>query len=168
MLLPLLLLAATATWQDHADPVCTADARWAVSGPQTVSRAAPVRTLTLFSAIPQPSCLPGRLDLTAAFFDANDELICSGTITGLVTYQQGPAAVTALEFRPLSVIDFVRWRNQPRETAARQRLDCTTADGTGTIQPSELERAASLWLYATITTSYRGMATADVRLTFKP
>ena len=166
LFLPLLMLVSTL--QDaHADPVCRADVRWAVTEPQVVSRSGPARIVSLFSAVGQNACFPASISLTAEFADFNDELICSGIIPG-VADQEGSPQLTALEVRAGALPDFVRLRNGRNRTQLAKSLVCMNAEGTAMVQPADLERATVLRLFATITTRYGGLVTSELRLAIQP
>jgi len=165
-LLPAVLLAFAL--QDHADPLCTADIRWAVTGPQSISRGGMARALSFFSAVGQSACEPSELQLTVAYFDAAEELICSGVIDEPAT-QRSRTQMTTLELKVANMIEFVRWRNGPAATSSRpKQLECRNADGTALVQPADLERASWIRLYATVRTRFSGLATAELRLAIQP
>lgn len=166
MLLELVLVASAL--QDRApDPVCLADVRWAVETVQTVSRAIPTRSFALFSAVGNPSVCGGQLTISAAYFDAADELICAGHVSQVAVQRDVPQ-ITHLEFRPTNLTEFVRWRNGARAPLRALPLTCTNAEGTTETQLGELDRAASLRVYATLFTRFGGMATAELRMLLRP
>jgi hypothetical protein len=166
-LVPVLSLAG-GVQEPRSDPACSPDIRWAMTAPLPLARApATSRTLTLFSAIAQ-GCETGEIRLTAAYFDSNDELVCSGVVAS-VARQGTPTQTTVIDLRALSLAEWVRWRNGPSAVALRPKaLECVNAEGTGPIQPTELDRAASMRLYATILTRDRGLATAELRFLIQP
>ncbi len=170
MLWPIMLLAAASAVQDvRPDPVCRTDVRWTTSTPQAaeISRSAPSQTLTVFSAIGQTACQPADLHLTAAYFDGNDDLICSGTLA--IAEQQTLLQTTAIELHVMNLTQFARWRNGPQKTTSHfAPLVCTNADNTAAAQPVDLERAVSMRLYATVIARYGGLATADLRVLLRP
>lgn len=165
-LLSVVLLALAL--QEHADPVCAADARWAVTGPQSISRGAPARALSVFTAMGQPACEPADLRLTVAYFDASEELICSGIVEAAAA-QRARTQMTTFELKIGNLLEFVRWRNGPASMSTRPKsLDCRNADGTALVQPAELDRAASLRVYATVNSRYGALASAELRLVIQP
>jgi hypothetical protein len=171
MLLPLLLLLSTAPMQDRApDPTCSADIRWIVGDPAQVAAlpAAPLMFgLSLFSAAGRPACHPAELRMTAAYFDAANELVCSGVVARAALLRE-PTQITNLEISPTNLFEFVRWRNGPAAASERpQRLQCFTPDGVGEIQQGAFERAISLRLYATIVARTGGIATDELRLALR-
>ncbi len=190
MTLPLLLLAAlagsapvysmavpaastrsAAPAQDGppTPPPCTADIRWTHDTQLNVSRAG-ARTLTLYTAVSHRNsvCLPARIELSASFFDAADDLVCSGTIA-LAIDQAANVQYTVLELRPGNVYEFARWRNGPRLNAAQwARLTCLTPDGQTEIQPADTERARSVRVHATVLPRQNGLATAELRMLLQP
>jgi hypothetical protein len=168
-LAPLMSLSLLAGVQDvRSDPACSADIRWAVTAPLALARAPAVsRGLTLFTAVAQ-GCEPAEIRLTVAYFDASDELVCSGAVLG-VARQDAATQTTVLELRATNLAEWVRWRNGPRAIALRPKaLQCMNADATGAVQATELERASSMRLYATILTRDRGLATAELWLVIQP
>lgn len=169
MLMPLVLFAALAVQDRAPDPPCVADIRWLHDAQLDVSRTTPGRPLTLFSTVSRgPSCFPATIHLSAAYFDGNDGIVCTGTIA-LVIPQRAMAQYTNLEIRPGNIYELVRWRNGPHTTTPRwERLDCTSPDGQSGIQPGDIDRATSLRLHATILSGASGVATADLRVTLRP
>ena len=164
------LLALLALGQDvKVDPVCTADARWAAITPAIVSRSAPLRSFTLFTTVSQPSvCGAAEILLTAAYFDPSDRLVCSGVIRGSAL-QTTATQVTALEVRATNPLEFVRWRNGPDATSSHfKRLDCTNGDGTALVQPTDLESAVTMRLYATVLARFGGISTAELQIVLQP
>ncbi len=169
MMLPLLMVAALLQ-NERPDPVCSAEIRWAVDGPQTMSRAVPQRTFGLFSAVGRAgsgTCLPAEIQLTVTYFDTNDEVVCSGVIASIATVQDH-AQMTLLELKPTNLFELVRWRNHPREPVRPVRLPCVNPDGTALIQPGEIDRAASVRVDASILPRYGGVATSELRLAILP
>lgn len=170
MLLPLLLFFTATPMQDRApDPVCSADVRWMVHDrSQTAPLHAPPPSLifrfSLFSAVGRPACLPAPLQLTAAYFDAANELVCSG-IVAPTALQREHTQITNLEINPTNLFEFVRWRNGPAAASERpQRLQCFTPDGVGEIQHGQFVRATTVRLYATVVTQTGGIATDELRM----
>ena len=168
VMMPLLALLAVGQ-EVKVDPVCTADARWAAASPVTVSRSAPLRSFTLFTTVSQPSaCAAAEILLTAAYFDVSDRLICSGLVKD-IAHQNTATQVTALEVRATNTLEFVRWRNGPEATSSHfKRLDCTNGDGTALVQPTELESAVTLRLYATVLARFGGVSTAELQVVLQP
>jgi hypothetical protein len=166
VLLPLMMLVSTLQDQ-KPDPICTADVRWAIAEPLSQGQPGLMKPTSLFSAVGQPSCLPASIRLTVAYFDAREELVCSGVVTN-VAEQRSLTQMTTLELRVTNLAEFVRWRNGPAATTAQSKaLDCLNADGTAVAQPAELDRAVSLHVYATVTSRYGGLATAELRLALR-
>lgn len=175
MLLSVLLAAALAPsvsqqqQEVRADPVCSAEVRWAVSGPQATGRAqTDTRTFTLFSAVAQPSCLPAEIRLTVGYFDAASELVCGGTVTN-IALQQDATQLTTLQFQLTNLSEWVRWRSGPHDVSLQTRsLSCLNFDGTGPVAQAALDRAVSMRLYVTILSGFRGMATDELQIAIAP
>jgi hypothetical protein len=167
MLMPLLMLAAAL--QKDPDPVCTADARWASLPQQAVNRTDPKLTVTLFTAVSRPGqCFPAEIRLTVTYFNANDQIICSGVVEG-AAFQGNNTQITNLEIRPLSLLEFVRWTNGSREQALRfKRLSCKLPDGLSEAQSAEMDQAVSLRIYATVIAPWAGLATSEMSLRLLP
>jgi hypothetical protein len=169
MLMPMLVLAVAL--QGPTDPTCSAEVLWTTGDqPLTASRSAPWRTLTLFSAVSQPTsrCLPADIRLTASYFDANDDLLCSGIVESAAR-QTALTQTTTFELRLTNPFEFVRWRSGPRNIALRWLpFECSRPDGTGDVTQGELDRASSVRLYATALPLNGGLATAMVRVTLTP
>jgi hypothetical protein len=147
------------------DPQCTAEIRWANSTQLGTQRNVP-RPVSLFTAVShgRGGCLPAEIRLTATYFDANDDVVCSGTIED-VGRQHDNAQIMNLEVRPGNLFEFARWRNGPRDIALRwKRLHCFSADGQSEVQPAELDRAMTLRLNATVLPAYNGVASAELRM----
>ncbi len=169
MFMPMLALALAL--QGPTDPTCSAEVLWTVGEkPLTASRSAPWRTLTLFSSVSLPAarCLPAEVRLTASYFDANDDLLCSGTVEDAA--RQGVSTqTTTFEVRLTNPFEFVRWRSGPRATALRWLpFDCSRPDGTGDVTQGELDRATSVRLYATVLPPNGGAATGMLQIILTP
>lgn len=155
--------------QDKSPPAattqCTAEIRFTSAKSQaTISD---LLNANLFSSVSQPgSCLPAEIRITASFFDAEENLICSGVVEGVVT-QTSNVQSSNLEFRPFNSLEFVRWRNGPRPTAVRpKRLFCMNVDGLAEAPVGDLERATSMRIHATVLPKAGGVSTAEYRVTF--
>jgi hypothetical protein len=102
------------------------------------------------------------------YFDANDDLICSGVVPEVA--RQGSATQsTTLELRFNNPFEFARWRSGPRAVALRWLpFQCTRPDGTGDAAQGELERAVAVRLYATVLPSGSGVASQVLRVQLIP
>src|SRR5262245_44516239 len=66
--------------------------------------------LNVFSTVSKPAaCLPAELRLMAAFYDADQNLICSGVIESIAS-QSNNTQSSDFEVRPFNVVEFVRLR----------------------------------------------------------
>jgi hypothetical protein len=150
--------------QDAPDPPpCTADIRWLNDTQQNLPRAV-TRPLTLLTAVGR--FCGGTTSLSAVFFDANDDVVCSGQVD-LTIPRSGP--YTHLEVRPGNVYEFLRWRNGPRTTNQQwARLACATPDGQTEAQPTDIDRARSLRLHATLVPVRGGVSVAELRILLLP
>lgn len=167
MLMPLVLFAALAAPERAPDPPCVDAIRWMNDAQLNISRTTQARPLTLFSTVSR-DCLPAAIHLSAAYFDGNDDIVCSGTIA-LVIPQRTSVQYTNLEIRPGNIYELVRWRNGPSTPTPRwERLDCTSPNGQSAVQPGDIDRATSLRLHATILSGSSGVATADLHVTLLP
>jgi hypothetical protein len=121
--------------------------------------------LNLFSTVSQPagSCLPAEIRLMAAFYDADQDLICSGIIEA-AGMQSNHVQSTNFEVWPFNLVEFVRLRiptNPPPK-----RLFCMNPEGNIEVAKTDILRAASLRLRATILPKGGGVATSEIRMTF--
>src|SRR3989442_1211796 len=92
---------------------------------------------------PAGTCLPAEIRLMAAFYDAEQNLICSGIIESIAV-QNTNSQSTNIELRPLNMVEFVRQRlatNPPPK-----RLFCMNPEGNVEVAPTEIARATSLRL----------------------
>lgn len=147
-------------------PPCSTEIRF--TNPKPSVSTDEMINVNLFSSVSQPSssCLPAEIRLTASFYDAHENLICSGVIENVVT-QTVNVQSSNLEIRPFNSLEFVRWRNGPRPTAVRpKRLFCMNLDGLAEIPVGDLERAAALRLHATVLAKSGGVSTAEYRANF--
>jgi hypothetical protein len=144
-----------------AQSVCSAEILF--TNPRTNAGPADVLSLNLFSAVSRPAnCLPAQINLTATFFDADGNFVCSGTIVG-VADQSVNSQSTNLEVRPLNFQEFVKLRT-PRRPMAK-RLFCMNIEGSAEVQPYEVVSAAVfLQLRATILPMSGGLATTESRI----
>lgn len=170
MLIPLLVLSAlTPLVQDNTPPPCTAQIAWVPDNQMTVSRVS-TRPLTLLGTISSPRgwCLPASIQVSAVYFDRNDNVVCSG-LAELGLSQTEHVQYTNLEIRPGNIYEFARWRNGPRAGATTwHKLPCMSPDGQTEVQPGELERATSLRLHATVLPGQNGIASAGIRMVLSP
>ena len=122
--------------------------------------------LNVVSTVSQPvaRCLPASVWVTASYLDADGELICSGTVRDIAR-QNTPTGSVSLELRPWSLVNFVRWLNEPpRTNSGPQRLACFTPDGQIELTTFPAGGVASLWVRFSLFPSGGGLATADFRM----
>lgn len=145
-----------------AQNVCPAEIEFTNPRP-TVSNG--VLELNLFTTVSKPAsnCLPAEIRLMAAFYDEEQNLVCSGVIESIAT-QNSNSQSTNIEVRPLNMVEFAKLRlasNPPPK-----RLFCMNPEGNVEVAPTELARAKSLRLRATILPKAGGVATSEVRINF--
>ncbi len=119
--------------------------------------------LNLFSTVSLPSgtCLPAEIRLSASFYDADQNLVCSGIIENF-SQQNASVQNTNLELRPGNIVEFVRLRLPQRP--APKRLVCMNPEGNIEVPPIEIIKAVSLRLRATILPKGGGVATSEARM----
>lgn len=169
MLLLWLLLAGPLVQDDATGGACWADARWLPSNSRTVNRSVEQHPFSLFTAVGgPPSCSPASIRLTVAYFASDGSILCSGVLDNVAPLRE-ETQVTSLLFNVANHFELVRWRNGPREIAVRPLpLACVNADGIAETQPSELARAASMRILATVVAGQQGSsATAELDLTLR-
>jgi len=121
-------------------------------------------TVNLFSAVSKPAgCLPAEIRLMAAFYDADQNIVCSGVIESLAI-QNSHVQSTNFEIRPLNFVEFARLKTSTN--IAPKRLFCINPDTDVEIAPPDMTRASSLRLRVTILPRSGGLATAEIRVTF--
>jgi hypothetical protein len=148
-----------------AIPACSADLRW-ISGGE--AREVPagdsvMLRLNLFGVVSAPSsCLPAPLQLTATYLDSSGNLVCTGTVSGVVR-QNSPTANIYLVVRPWNLTQFVSWENGPPATRGRPDfLRCLNPDGLAEVPAANLERVRSLRIWLTLMPPRGGLATLEL------
>lgn len=121
--------------------------------------------LSLLSTVSKPAanCLPAEIRIMAAFYDSDENLICSGIIESVVL-QSSNLQSTVLELRPLNVVEFVRQKLAPNPPP--KRLFCLNPEGNVEVSATEIAHAASLRVRATILPKNGGIATSEIRILF--
>jgi hypothetical protein len=166
MTLSLLLLLAALQGTDRV--TCNPQLQWIVKAdqPMEISKSA-VTQLSFFSSL-GVGCGTADIRLTAVYTDSSENVVCSGTIAGIISQSDG-TQFTMIEVRPSSLFEFVRWRSGPRNISLLWRsLICARPDGMGNVQLGELDRGTSLRLYATILPGGGGVATEMLRAALVP
>jgi hypothetical protein len=156
-----LLWAFPALAQDKTAPVCSAEIQCTNCKP--IVNAGDVLYLNFFSTVSQPSaCLPADIRVSASFYDAEENLICSGIIGDNITTQGFNIQNINVELRPNSVLEFVRLRTPLIPPA--KRLLCMNLDGNAEVSQGEIAKANSLRLRLTVLPKNGGLATAECRI----
>jgi hypothetical protein len=143
-------------------PDCSAEARWEGSSsgePVPLTSTDPFRA-TLFSIVsmPEDSCLPAEIRITASFYQGNN-LVCSGSLSLL---QSMPVQNTVLEFRPFELELFAKWRDRTTwEQSNFHRLICFDYEGLEVRDPAL--RARTLKVTGTVFGKRGGLATAQLQ-----
>lgn len=161
LLLALVLISFASSLR--AQTVCPTEI--AFTNPKPTVLSAERLNINLFSTVSQPagSCLPAEIRLNAAFYDSQQNLICSGVIEAIAV-QNSNVQSTNIEVRPLNLVEFVRLRvptNPPPK-----RLFCMNLEGNIEVAQTDVARATSLRLRATILPKNGGVATTEIRMTF--
>jgi hypothetical protein len=161
LLLALALVSFTSSLE--AQTVCPTEIAFTNPKPTVVSSER--LHLNLFSTVSQPagSCLPAEIRLNAAFYDSQQNLICSGVIEAIAV-QNVNVQSTNIEVRPMSLVEFVRTvipTNPPPK-----RLFCMNLEGNIEVAQTDVARATSLRLRATVLPKTGGVATTEIRMTF--
>jgi hypothetical protein len=128
-----------------------------------------VVAMNLFSVVGRPAdgCLPAEIRVTASYLDANDNLVCSGTVENIAR-QTGFTQSINLDIRPWDLQQFVRWRNEPAQiNSGAKRLPCLNPEGTAESTNEELARVSSARVRATILPAGGGMSTTEVLLNLR-
>lgn len=141
---------------------CVSDLRW-VNNNQRFYSLASTFQVNLFSAV-GIGCTPSEIRVMAIYLDGDENVICSGVVEGLAQLDQNTQS-TILEFKPLVLLEFVRWRNglRPSQPVAR-RLACIGPDQLTEVSRNETDRAISLRLYITLLPRNGGMSDLEIRV----
>ena len=118
--------------------------------------------LNIFSTTGK-GCLPAEIRLMAAFYDSQLNIVCSGVIESIAV-QNANVQSTNIEVRPRNLVEFARLRTPTN--VPPKRLFCLNPETDTEINPSEMARAASLRLRATILPKSGGVATTEIRIAF--
>ena len=157
--------------EELSKPVCTAEIH-AVNGvgpkvvPPNVGATVPIN-LTINVSRPSSNCLPAEVSVTGLYLDADDNMICSGTIDNVAYVSSAikPAQTVNLDVRPWNFLEFVRWRNEPPErNSGPKRLVCFNPEGTAEATPEELGRVASVRVRANALPKNGGTSTVEIQL----
>lgn len=144
-----------------SQPVCSAEIQFTNARPFTGTDKL---SLNIFSTVSKPgSCLPAEIRLTAAYYDAEENVVCSGVMESAIT-QNSNVQSTNIEIRPLNSIEFFRLKTSTN--IPPRRLICINPDTDVEISPPDMTRAGSLRIRATILPRNGGLATTEVRVRF--
>jgi hypothetical protein len=137
--------------------------RWMNSSQKIFSLASPL-TVNLFSAVGS-GCTTAELRISAVYLDPDENVICSGVVENIAQVDQN-TQVTILEFKPLVLLEFVRWRNMLRGGAqpAPRRLACIGPEQLTEVSRNETDRANSLRIYVTLLPRSGGMSNLEIRI----
>src|SRR5438046_679455 len=108
------MLAIAFLWWARPLNAQTCPAEIEFTNPKPVPAKDGTLTLSLLSSVSKPAsnCLSAEIRIQAAFFDAEENLICSGVIESIAT-QNNNVQSTTLELRPLNVVEFIRQKVLP-------------------------------------------------------
>ena len=125
---------------------CVVETRWLNDDIPSIDRSAPL-PLVLFTAT-STDC-GATTTLSAAYFDRQDRLVCSGTVSLTIPVNR-TRPYRHIELNAGNVYQFLRWVNGPSRTARQwSALECRTPDDTGEVHPTALAGASRLRLHAT-------------------
>jgi hypothetical protein len=112
---------------------------------------------------PTSRCLPASVWVTVSYLDTSGELICTGSVRDIASLS-ALAGNISLEVRPRSMVNFVRWVNQPPRTdRGAVGIACVTPDGLVEIRSLPLSTAA-LALRVSLFPPGGGLGTVEYRL----
>jgi hypothetical protein len=149
--------------QANAAITCFSELRWINGNQKFYSLNSPI-TLSFFSAVGS-GCTPAEMRVSAIFLDVDENVICSGVVENIAQVDQN-TQTTILEFKPLILLEFVRWRNTLRGGAqpAPRRLACIGPEQLTEVSRNETDRANSLRIDVTVLTRSGGMSNLEIRI----
>jgi len=141
---------------------CDADIRW-INSDQKFYNLGNTFTLNLFAST-GAGCTPGEIRVTAVYLDYDQNVVCSGVVDNVAQLDQNTQSVV-LEFKPLTVLEFVRWRNglRPPQPVAK-RLACIGPDQLTEVSRNDTDRSVSLRLFITLLARNGGMSNLEVKV----
>jgi hypothetical protein len=139
---------------------CSTDLRWINSDMRFYSLSSTI-PISLFSVV-GAGCAPAEIRVSAVFLDYDQNVICSGSVDNAASQSQNAQAIN-LEFKPLNIQEFVRWRNGANQPPAK-RLTCIGPDQTVEVTHNETDRASSVRLYLSVLARSGGMSTVEIRV----
>ena len=141
---------------------CMSDLRW-INSDMKIYNLGTTFSINLFSAVGL-GCAPAEIRVTAVFLDADENVLCSGVIENVASIDQNTQS-TILEFKPLNILEFVRWRNglRPAQPIAK-RLVCIGPDQLLEVSRVETDRATSIRLYVTLLPRSGGVSNIEIKV----
>ncbi|HLQ77204.1 MAG TPA: hypothetical protein VK210_07605, partial [Terriglobia bacterium] len=120
-------------------------------------------SLNLFASA-GAGCTPGEIRVTAVYLDYDQNVVCSGVVDNVAQLDQNTQSVV-LEFKPLTVLEFVRWRNglRPPQPVAK-RLACIGPDQLTEVSRNETDRAVSVRLFVTLLARNGAMSNLEIKV----
>jgi hypothetical protein len=142
--------------------VCQPELRWINSDLKVYSLGATFQ-VNLFSSVGS-GCTPAELRVTAVYLDTDENVVCTGVVDNVAQLDQNTQA-TILEFKPLTTLEFVRWRNglRPPQPIAK-RLTCIAPDQLTDVTRTETDRASSLRLFITVLPRNGGVSSVEIKV----
>jgi hypothetical protein len=141
---------------------CDTEIRW-LNNEQKFYSLGNTFTLNLFTAA-GTSCTPAEIRVTAIYLDYDENVVCSGVVDNVAQVDQNTQSVV-LEIKPLTLLEFVRWRNglRPSQPVAK-RLTCIGPDQLTEVSRNETDRATSLRVFVTLLARNGGMSNLEVKV----
>lgn len=151
------------TSQNSAAVTCFSELRW-INSNQRVYSLASTFSLSFFSAVGS-GCATAEVRVTAIYLDAEENIICSGSVENIAQVNTN-ADVTILEFKPMILLEFVRWKNSLRGGAQPppRRLACIGPEQLTEVSRNETDRAYTVRLEVTLLPRNGGMSNLEIRI----
>ena len=148
---------------NNAAVTCFSELRW-INSNQKIYSLASTFNLSFFSAVGS-GCGTAEVRVTAIYLDAEENVICSGSVENIAQVDQN-AQITILEFKPMILLEFVRWRNSLRGGAQPppRRLACIGPDQLTEVSRNETDRAYSVRFEITLLPRNGGMSNLEIRI----
>jgi hypothetical protein len=127
-----------------------------------------VLRLGLLATVSRPAerCLNADVWVTGTYLDASGEVVCSGSVKNFAEIASLSGSLS-VEIRPLDLIQFARWANQPPRTEAGfLRLRCMSADGLVEVRTLP-DVVATLLIRVSLFPPNGGLATSDFRVNLR-
>jgi len=115
---------------------------------------------------PEERCIPADVWVTGTYLDASEEVICTGSVEHFAQIGSLSGSLS-VEIRPLDLIQFARWANQPARTEAGfLQLRCMSADGLVEVRTLP-DAVATLLIRVSLFPPNGGLATSDFRVNLR-